>query len=261
MIGVSGHSRWIVGRMIPSRETHDVLGGHLACLIDLGAVPRLGVYDNEPAIGRRRGRKREFTEAFQRFKGTLGMGAHILRPRHPEGKGAVERAIGYLETSFLPGRSFSSIDDFNRQLKGWLEKANSRVHRITRERPSDRIAADRKEMLPLPPLLPEVRWRKQIRLPRDHYVRFGTCDYSVHPKAIGRRVEVLVDLGWVVVRMGDEEVARHRRCLAKHQTVSDPEHLRARKQLQERALRPVPPLGEEVQVRDLAVYDRLLGVA
>jgi transposase len=261
MVGVSGYSRWIVGRMIPSRETHDVLGGHLECLLDLGAVPRLGVYDNEPAIGRRRGPKPEFTEAFQRFRGTLGMGAHILRPRHPEGKGAVERAIGYLETSFLPGRSFSCVDDFNCQLQKWLRKANGRVHRIIRERPSDRIAADRREMLALPPVLPDVRWRKGMRLPRDHYVRFGTCDYSVHPKAIGRHVEILVDLSWVVVRLGEEELARHRRCLAKHRTVSDPEHLRARKELQGRALRAVPSCGEEVQVRDLAVYDRLLGVA
>lgn len=261
MVGVSGHSRWIVARMIPSRESHDILGGHLCCLLDLGAVPRLGVYDNEPAIGRRRGPKPEFTEAFQRFKGTLGMGAHLLRPRHPEGKGAVERAIGYLETSFLPGRSFSSVDDFNCQLKEWLEQANGRLHRITRERPSDRIDADRREMLPLPPVLPDVRWRNEIRLGRDHYVRFGTCDYSVHPKAIGRRVEVLADLDRVVVRLGEEEVARHRRCLAKHRTVSDPEHLSARRELQELALRPVPPVGEEVQVRDLAVYDRLLGVA
>ena len=92
-------------------------------------------------------------------------------------------------------------------------------------------------------------------------MRFGTCDYSVHPKAIGRRVEVLADLDWVVVRLGEEELARHRRCLAKHRTVSDPEHLRARKELQGRALRAVPSFGEEVQVRDLSVYDRLLGVA
>lgn len=260
MVGVSGHSRWIVARMIPSRESHDVLGGHLWCLLELGGVPRLGVYDNEPAIGRRRGRKPEFSEVFQCFKGTLGMGAHLLRPGHPEGKGAVERANGYLETSFLPGRSFSSIDDFNCQLGGWLEEANGRVHRITRQRPSDLIAADRRGMLPLPPVLPDVRWRNAIRLARDHYVRFGTCDYSVHPKAIGRRVEVLVDLDRVVVRLGEEEAARHRRCLAKHRTITDPEHLRARRELQQLAPRPVLPVGEEVQVRDLAVYDRLLGV-
>ena len=37
IVGVSGYSRWIVARMIPSREAHDILCGHLACLLELGA--------------------------------------------------------------------------------------------------------------------------------------------------------------------------------------------------------------------------------
>jgi hypothetical protein len=50
-----------------------------------------------------------------------------------------------------------------------------------------------------------------VRLGRDHYVRVATNDYSVHPKAIGRRVDVRVDLEWVTVTCGTDEVARHRR--------------------------------------------------
>jgi transposase len=54
---VSGYSRIIVARMIPSRRVHDILGGHLACLHDLGGVPRKGVYDNEAAlVSHQRGR-------------------------------------------------------------------------------------------------------------------------------------------------------------------------------------------------------------
>jgi len=126
LVGVAGCSRYLVARMIPSREAPDVLGGHLACLQDLGGVPRLGVYDNEPAIGRRHGPQQAFSALFQRFRGALGMGAYLLRPRHPEGKGLVERANGYLETSFLPGRAFASRDDFNSQLRNWLARANQR---------------------------------------------------------------------------------------------------------------------------------------
>ena len=54
-------------------------------------------------------------------------------------------------------------------------------------------------MLPLPPVLPDLAWRFATRLGRDHHVRVETCDYSVHPRAIGRRVEVRVDLDSVVV--------------------------------------------------------------
>ena len=33
-----------------------------------------------------------------------------------------------------------------------------------------------------------------MRLPRDHYVRLDSNDYSVHPAEIGRRIEVRADL-------------------------------------------------------------------
>jgi transposase len=44
------------------------------------------------------------TEAMNGFRGTLGITVIQCRPRDPEAKGLVERANGYLETSFLPGR-------------------------------------------------------------------------------------------------------------------------------------------------------------
>jgi hypothetical protein len=97
-----------------------------------------------------------------------------------------------------------------------------------------------------------------LRLGRDHYVRVDTCDYSVHPRAIGARVHVERDLDWVVVRRGDEEVARHRRSLAPHRTITDPEHVAARRE-QRRLEAPPPPLLTEVELRDLAVYDQALG--
>ena len=39
----------------------------------------------------------------------------------------VERANGFLETSFMPGRSFASPGDYNTQLAGWLPRANARI--------------------------------------------------------------------------------------------------------------------------------------
>ena len=262
IVGVSGYSRFTVARMIPTKETCDLLAGHLACLIHLGGVPRTGIYDNEGAIGRNRKGEMHFTQAFLAFKGTLGMGAVILKGGFPEGKGLVERANGYLETSFLPGRRFSSLDDFNDQLTGWLTTANSRVHGTIRCRPSDRIREDLGSMLALPPVLPDVRHRSSVRIGRDHYVRFGTCDYSVHPRAIGRRAELRVDLVWVVVSVAGDEVARHRRSLAPHRTVTDPAHSRARRALKEGESHDQPsPTEVDVEVRDLATYDHALGVA
>ena len=259
IVGVAGYSRWITGRMIPSRHAHDILGGHLGCLVELGGIPKIGVYDNEAALAARHGGRAKPTEAFDRFRGVLGMGAVFCKPGDPEAKGLVERANRYLETSFLPGRRFADVEDFNAQLTGWLGQANRRQHRTLRCRPADRIVEDRRAMMAFPPVLPDPALRFSTRIARDHHVRVDTCDYSVHPRAIGRRVEVRVDLDHVVVRLAGAEVARHRRSLAKHRTLTDPAHIAARSTLRPR---PTPAVVvDEVEVRDLAVYDRAFGVA
>ena len=261
IVGVSGYSRIIVGRMIPTTQGPDLLAGHLACLLELGRVPRQGVYDNEAAIGRNRKGEMFFTEGFLAFKGALGMNAVILKGGFPEGKGLVERVNGYLETSFLPGRSFTDVDDFNSQLHRWLPRANARMHRAIRCRPLDRLNEDLAAMLPLPPVMPDLTHRFVTRLGRDHYVRFGTCDYSIHPQVIGRRIEVRVELDWVVASCAGEEVARHRRSLAPHRTITAVEHARARRALRERDEQAPRDDDSSVEQRDLSVYDRAVGVA
>ena len=262
IVGLTGYSRVMVAKMIPSREAHDILSGNLACLLALGAVPKKGVYDNEGALVSRRGGKATLSEPFERFRGTLGMGIVVLRPADPESKGIVERHNGYLETSFLPGRRFSSPADFNEQLDEWLVRANRRVHRTLRCRPIDRFEEDKAAMMTLPPVLPDTALRLSTRLARDHWVRVGTCDYSVHPKVIGRMVHISATPDEVVVTCGNEVVARHVRSWAKHRTITDPEHDAARDLMRAIRLRvPTTPLGDEVEVRDLSVYDRATGVA
>jgi transposase len=256
IVGVSGFSRFIVARMIPSKDSTDVLGGHLTGLVQLGGVPRKGVYDGEPAFSVRREGRVVLTDAFQAFRGTLGMGVYVCKPGDPEAKGLVERANKFLETSFLPGRSFDSPEGFNEQLAGWLERANNRVHATLRQRPSELVVADRAAMLPLPPVLPDPSLRVSVRVGRDHYVRVGTCDYSIHPKAIGRRVDVRVGLSELVATAGGEVVARHVRAWGRHQVLTDPVHVAAREE-QRRQRAPVSAPGSEVEERDLSVYDRL----
>ncbi|MFN2506925.1 MAG: IS21 family transposase [Acidimicrobiales bacterium] len=258
IVGVSGYSRVIVARMIPTRQAPDILLGHLACLLDLGAVPRAGVYDNEAALVARQNGRPTLTEAFQRFRGVLGMRVIICRPRDPEAKGLVERANRYLETSFLPGRRFASPADFNTQLSTWLERANNRVHATLRCRPSERLGQDREAMMALPPVLPDPAWAETKRLGRDHWVRADTCDYSVHPRAIGRKVELRLDLEQLVVTCAGDVVARHARFWARNETLTDDAHDWAR-ELMRSAEHSVDP--DEVELRDLSVYDQATGVA
>lgn len=175
------------------------------------------MWDNEGAVGR--GGK--LTAEFAALAGLLGVRIFQTRPRDPEAKGLVERANGYLETSFLPGRTFSGPADCNAQLGSWLKVANRRRHRTIDARPADRWEADRAGMLCLPPVDPPAWWQLTMRLGRDHYVRVGTCDYSIHPRAIGHKVTVRVDTQTVSATCNGTQVAWHPRCWARHQTLTE----------------------------------------
>ena len=116
-------------------------------------------------------------------------------------------------------------------------------------------------MLALPPVAPTTGWRFSQRLPRDHYVRVHSNDYSVHPAAVGRRVDVAADLEWVRVACEGRILAQHARCWAKHQSLTDSEHARAAELLRRGRMSPArPPADTDVERRSLADYDRLLGL-
>lgn len=262
---VTGYSRWLSGQLIPTRAAPDLFAGWWQLIERLDAVPRTLVWDGEGAVGRWRGGKTELTAECQAFRGTLGAKVIVLRPREPEHKGIIERAHDHLERSFLPGRTFSGPDDFNVQLRDWLTVVNARRRRALGCAPTERIAADKAAMLTLPPVAPAVGWRASTRLPRDHYVRIDSNDYSVHPAVIGRRVELIVDLSRVKAVCDGRLVADHERVWAWHQTISDPVHVAAAKALRQQrvgVLRPVtgPVSAPEVEQRSLADYDTALGL-
>ena len=259
---VCGYSRWAAAVLIPSRTAEDLLAGWWQLIAELGAVPRVLVWDGEGAVGRWRAGRSELTAECQAFRGTLATKVLICRPADPEAKGLVERLHDYLERSFLPGRGFTGPADFNAQIGSWLGLVNTRTRRALGCAPTDRITTDLAGMLALPPVAPATGWRTSTRLARDHYVRLDGNDYSVHPGVIGRRVEVVADLHRVQVLCDGRPVADHERAWAKHQTISAAEHVAAARALRADRiglLRPAAP-ETEVEVRALSDYDTALGL-
>jgi transposase len=258
---VCGYSRFASAVLVPSRTAEDLYAGWWQLISTLGAVPRVLVWDGEGAVGRWRGKRIELTQPCQEFRGTLAAKVQICKPADPEAKGLVERLHDYLERSFLPGRGFASPADFNDQLSGFLARANQRRHRVLGCRPLDRLEGDRQAMLSLPAVPPVTGWRHSTRLPRDHYLRLDGNDYSVHPAAIGRRVELHASLDRVQVFCDGRLVADHSRVWAKHQTITDPGHRQAADQLRRDRLTVLPAPDEQpVEQRRLDDYDLAFGL-
>lgn len=257
LVMVAAFSRFVAAVMLPSRQTMDLVAGMWQLLSqNFTTVPHELWWDNEAGIGRR-GR---LTEPVTALVGTLGSRLVQMKPNDPESKGMVERANRYLETSFLPGRSFTSPHDFNDQLGLWLPIANNRRVRVLDGRPVDFLDIDRAHMLALPPVPPTVETVTSVRLGRDYYVRVAGNDYSVDPHAIGQLVDVSTTLSRVAVTRSGRLLAAHDRCWATRQTLTDPTHVQAAAVLRHQFQAGPPPAAGDQLVRDLADYDRAFGV-
>jgi transposase len=256
LVMTSANSGFIQSRMLPTRMTPDLLGGMWSLLQDAGAVPTRLLWDNESGIGRGK-----LTESAAAFAGTLGCEIKLLAPRDPESKGMVERMNRFFRGRFMPGRHFSSPEDFNTQMAAWLPIANSRYSRSRRGRPIDLVARDRAAMRLLPPVAPEVMFRNTVRLPRDYMVRAFSNDYSVDPALIGRLVHVSAGLDTINIHHDGQLVTTHPRQWARQVSIIDPAHVVRAGELraQHRSQHRRTPVLAVVETASLAHYDTLFG--
>jgi transposase len=249
-----GFSRAGAGALIFSKQAPDILWGMGRCLAKLGALPETVVWDREAAIAPR-GKP---TDAFAAFCGSLPVGWSICEAADPESKGILERSHRFLRSNFEPARAVASPEHFQATLDDWFEnRANTRLHRGIRAVPAERLVEERCRMRALPEQMPETDRRFVMRVPQQPYLRFDTNDYSLDPRAAGRRVEVRASQREITATELNTGalVAAHRRSFAKGLTFTDPAHQALLEQL--RTTRRCGP-QVEVELRPLARYDELI---
>ncbi len=244
-----------------SKTMADLLQAVLGCFIRLGGVPEAMVVDNDSSIiAGGVGKRAILHPEVAALCGYLGMRLIVLEPGKPESKGQVERTNGYLETSFLPLRSFTDLDDLQTQSDGWTtDVAYRRHHRRVGGRVGEALAAERRYLHALPDPLPDVDQRTEVRVQKDGFVRIGNVDYSVPPGLSGRKVQVRVSPREVVVHLEGTEIARHRRSYAPADVVIDPRHARALRLAREARSR-LAAGDVDLGVIDLRRYDAMAGV-
>jgi transposase len=258
VVACLGFSRAGAGALVFSKEIPDLLFGIRRCLWSLGGLPQTLVWDRQAGLHAGGGRP---TEAFAAFCGQLKVGWHFCERGDPEAKGCVERLQDFMERSFEPGRRFANELDFQLQLDAWFaERANPRMHKTLRARPSDRLAEELEVMAPLPATAPDTDRRWVTRVAPDPYLRVDTNDYSLDPGLVGRRVEVRVsDREVLAVALDTGEIAaQHARMFARHRTITALEHARTLKTQRQDRRRGGGCAEAQVEVRSLATYDALI---
>jgi O-antigen/teichoic acid export membrane protein len=221
---ITGYSRWLSAVLIPSTRAEDLFAGWWKLLAELDAVPHRLIWPDEDAIGRWTGRQTRITAECSKFCHDLRTEVVVGRAGDPAITGLIERAHANLEHSFLHRRAFNSPEDLNAQLRDWLAVANTRHRQPPSYSPATLIAADRKAMMPLPPVVPATGWRLTMRVGERPIISFDSNEYSVHSAAAGRTVEVFADLSQVLVLCDGKVAAEHDRAWARGLTIGDPSH-------------------------------------
>lgn len=220
------------------------------------------VFDNDSGIvaSRAGGQVRLVPEVASTL-GQLGIKGVPLRPGFPQGKGFIERVISYLQTSWLPLRTFTDLQDMQAQADSWTRQAaDSRHVRRLSGTVRDALGVELEQLRPLPARWPEVDTHLEVRASSDGFVRVGDVDYSVPPRLAGRRLAVRASLTDVLVFCDGTEAARHPRSWARADVRLQPQHARELRLARE-AKRALVAGDPSVATASLADYDALTGLA
>ena len=196
---------------------------HVRAFMEFGGVPRMVLYDNlKTAVVERFGNAINFSQHLAEVAGYYHFRMEATAVRYPQSKGRVERAIGYLRTSFLPLREFKDLADANEQLSIWLKDVAE-----LRSWPEDRSRSvreafieEKEKLLPLPEHPLELWATKVVRAIRWPYVRFDSNEYEVPEAFVAKALTLKASDEIVRILDGETELISYPRSFAKGETLT-----------------------------------------
>lgn len=121
------------------------------------------------------------TATFKDFLREQEMGLWCCNKADPESKGSIENTVKYVKSSYFSARRLSSIDQVQRTLPAWKERANRRIHQATFKIPY--VELEDREKAALRPLLPSVYEAapldlREVSIDSQPYVLYRSVKYS-----------------------------------------------------------------------------------
>jgi len=253
----------------PNEQIGSFLEAHERAFEHFGGHTREHLYDRARTVCRPSEGSPEvcWNGTFRAFTQHWGFEPRVCQPYRACTKGKVESGVKYVKGNFLPGREFIDVVDFQEQLFTWNASiADIRIHGTTHERPIDRFAREREHLIGTgghPSFLTDVRLSRLVA--SDYLVAVDTNRYSVPFQLIGQAVEVERQGSLVRIYHRGELAAVHDRLSGRYQLSIQPQHgpgaaaRNTRRKLSSISNTPSSDHFSEVEIRDLAIYEQLVG--
>lgn len=265
-----GYSRRAYAEGFEHERMENLLAAHERAFEHFGGVCQKLLYDRmrTVVVGRDRARA-QINSTFEAFSRHWGFAVKLCRAYRPQTKGKVESGVKYIKGNFAPGRTFADLADFNAQLASWQATiADQREHGTTHQRPAERFAAEAAALTPLSGQRSFLQATVRERVVAgDWLVAIDANRYSVPFALIGQTVQVVREADHWLIRHRGRVVAKHPALTGRSQLSVRPEHgpgavarnarIRFAQGTSARGERH-HEIGREVEVRDPALYDRLL---
>ena len=121
----------------------------------------------------------KMTEVFSSYVKSRPFNVIFCRPADPESKGKVENAVKYVKQNFLLNRSYSTLDNLQREAEAWLGRTgNMMVHGTTCKIPYEEWCMECRELFPYTPIasLPAAAGHKVLK---TNSIKYRGNIYSV----------------------------------------------------------------------------------
>lgn len=221
------YSRRLYLEFTVSQTSEFFLACHERAFAAFGGVPQRLIIDNlkSAVLQRLAGVAPVFNAKYLDFSRHWGFEISACNVRSGNEKGRVENGVGYVKKNFLAGLELADLPAVQAAGTLWMNTvANVRQHESTHERPMDRFEQERTHLQRLNPngfdlaRVIRVRANKQFRLALD------SNHYSVPAKYANARVILKAYDDRLCVYADDKLIARHVRCMDRHQDIEDPQH-------------------------------------
>lgn len=209
---VLSYSRRTYLKFVETQDFTTTIREHVRAFEYLQGVAATCLYDNMKVVVLQHDEDGPlYNPRFLAFATHYGFQPWACLPRRARTKGKVERRFDFVEKNLLNGRTFCNLAHLNDITVWWLANvADVRVHRETKQRPSDRHAEEQPRLIPLPAhaydTAPVVYRIANV----EGFVCYQQNDYAVPLRYIGQALPLRITEDEVIVYSpAVAEIARH----------------------------------------------------